>query len=76
MKRSHKETMKSVLEVLSSNREYSYGAIERRANLNWRSVRDHVELLSLVEAVNVSKENRIKINDKGRILLRKLKNVA
>lgn len=72
MKRTHKEVRKAILEALRDGKTYSYGYLERKANTNWQTVRDHCEDLELFEAIEVSKEGKIKITKKGRELLKKL----
>jgi len=65
MKRTHKKMAKVILKVLSDKKEHSYGDLERKANTNWKTVRDHVEFLELFDAVIISKENRVKITEFG-----------
>jgi predicted transcriptional regulator len=71
MKRTHKEVKHSILKVLSDGKDHAYGDIERKANTNWQTVRDHVEDLELVSAVTIS-DDRIKITKYGLELLKKL----
>jgi len=73
MKRTHKEVKKIILEVLNDSKEHSYGDIERKANTNWKTVRDHCEDLRLVDAIQITKEDRVKITSVGRELLRKIR---
>ncbi len=73
MKRKRKEVLYAILKALSDGKEHSYGDIERKANTNWRTVRDHCEDLELFDAVTVSKDNRIQINERGTKIFIKLK---
>jgi len=70
-KRTHKQTLKAILSVLKDGKGHSLGEIERKANTNWRTVRNHVELLIIFDCV-VLKENKVKIIDKGRRIVQKL----
>jgi len=71
MKRTHKQIKKAILEALSDGEEHSYGYLERRANTNWQTVRNHCEDLEIFNAVQI-KKNRIKILEIGRTVLKKL----
>ena len=73
MKRKHNEVRDDILEVLSDNKEHAYGDLERKANTNWQTIRDHCQDLVLFEAVVISKENKVKITKKGLELLKKIK---
>ena len=73
MKRKHNEVRDDILEVLSDNKEHAYGDLERKANTNWQTIRDHCQDLALFEAVVISKENKVKITKKGLELLKKIK---
>lgn len=64
--------LKAILHVLSDGKPHSYGSIERKADTNWKTVRDHTELLMLIDAVVISDEDRVRITDKGKVLLRRL----
>ena len=65
MKRTHKEVMLAVLKALNDNKEHSYRDLERKVNTNWQTIRDHCEILELFDAIGISKENRIKITQRG-----------
>lgn len=65
MKRTHKEVAKVILKALSDGQEHAYGYLERKVNTNWKTIRDHIEYMKLFGAVQISKENRIKITDFG-----------
>jgi predicted transcriptional regulator len=69
MKRTRKDVRK---DILKDNKIHSYGDLERKANTNWKTIRDHIEDLELFNAVEVSKENKIKITKQGLELLKKL----
>lgn len=72
-KRTARETRKAILKALSDGKEHAYGDIERKANTNWESVRNHCDELLLFNAVTISKENKVKITKQGLELLKKLK---
>ena len=72
-KRTAKETRKAILKALSDGKEHAYGDIERKANTNWESVRNHCDELKMFDAVAISEDNRVKITKKGLELLKKLK---
>ena len=72
MKRKHNEVRKSILQVLSDNKEHAFGDLERKANTNWQTIREHCKDLELFDAVTISKENRVKITKKGLELLKKI----
>lgn len=65
MKRTHKGVMKAVLQALSDGKEHSYGDLERKVNTNWKSIRDHCEILEMFRAVTISKDSRVKITKEG-----------
>ena len=65
MKRTHKEVAKSILMALKDGQEHSYGDLERKANTNWKTIRDHIEYLRLFGAVEISDKNKIKITGFG-----------
>jgi predicted transcriptional regulator len=71
-KRTVRVVRKDILKVLSDGKEHSYGDIERKANTNWETVRNHCdELLTVFGAVTIS-SNKIKITKQGKDLLKKL----
>jgi len=72
MKRTRKEVRKAILNVLSDGKEHSYGELERRANTNWQTIRDHCEELQIFEVLEISKEDKVKITKKGREILKKI----
>jgi len=72
MKRTLKEMRKAILKSIRDGKEYSYGYIERKANTNWQTVRNHCEDLELFDCVTISKEDKIKITEIGLKVLRKL----
>ena len=71
-KRKANEVMKSILMVLSDNEPHAYGDIERKANTNWKTVRDHCNSLQLFDAAK-KEDNKIKITKYGMKIVRKLK---
>ena len=73
MKRTHKEVRESILQVLSDNKEHAYGDLERKANTNWQTIRDHCQDLELFGAVTINKENKVKITKQGLEFLKKIK---
>ena len=40
-KRKREEVRKAILKALSDGKQHSYGDLERKANTNWITVRDH-----------------------------------
>jgi len=71
VKRTAKEVRKDILEVLSDGKAHTYGDIERKADTNWQTVRNHCDDLMLFKAVTIS-NNKIKITKEGREILGKL----
>lgn len=71
-KRTAKQVRKAILKTLKDNQEHSYGDLERKANTNWQTVRNHCDELKLFHAVTISKENRVKITKAGKELLKRL----
>ena len=65
MKRTHKEVAKAILRALNDGSEHSYGDLERKANTNWKTIRDHIGYLKLFGAVEISENNKIKITSFG-----------
>ena len=65
MKRTHRETMKAILKALSDRKEHSYGDLERKVNTNWKTIRDHCDILEIFGAVTLTKEKKIKITEGG-----------
>ena len=61
MKNTHKEVREAILEVLSDGKEHAYGDLERKANTNWETIRNHCKDLLLFNAITISNEDRIKI---------------
>jgi predicted transcriptional regulator len=72
MKRTRKEVRKAILKALNDSKAHAYGDIERKANTNWQTVRDHCEDLLLFEAITISKDNKVKITEQGITLLKKI----
>lgn len=70
-KRTVQEVRKTILMVLSDGREHAYGNIERKANTNWQTVRDHCKDLELFGAVVIA-SNKVKITKQGREILKRL----
>jgi len=73
MKRKHIEVLKTILKALADRKPHSYGELERKVNTNWETIRNHCEELSLFGAIEINKENKIKITESGLSVLRKLK---
>ena len=73
MKRKHNEVRDDILEVLSDNKEHAYGDLERKANTNWQTIRDHCKDLELFGAVVIDENNKVKITKQGLVLLKKIK---
>ncbi len=72
MKRTSRQTRKAILEALKDGKEHSYSYIERKADTNWESVRNHCKDLLDFEAVMISKDDKVKITRQGIDLLKKL----
>ena len=70
-KRTAKEVRKAILKVLIDGKEHTYGDWERKVDTNWKTIRNHCEDLKLFKAVTIS-DNKVKITNEGRELLRKL----
>ena len=70
-KRTVQEVRKDILNALSDGKEHAYGDIERKANTNWQTVRDHCKDLELFGSV-VIVSNKVKITKQGREILKKL----
>lgn len=73
MKRTHREVRKDILEILSDGKSHAYGDLERKANTNWKTVRNHCWDLELFGAIVINEEKKIKITREGLELLDKLK---
>lgn len=71
-KRTVQQVRKAILEALKDGKEHSYGDLERKANTNWKTVRNHCNDLMLFKAVTIS-EKGVKITKEGRELLKNLK---
>ena len=72
MKRTTREVRKAIFQVLSDGKVHSYGDLERKVNTNWKTIRDHIEYMELFGAVEVSKEDRVKITEFGMKILKKI----
>ena len=70
-KRLRRDLTHSILEVLSDAKPHSYGDIERRANTNWRTVRDITDDLALFEAASIE-DSKVTITTFGKHILKKL----
>jgi predicted transcriptional regulator len=70
-KRTREEVRKAILEALSDGKAHSYGSLERKADTNWQTVRDHCKELEVFGAVEVSEEG-VKITRNGREVLKKI----
>jgi len=66
MKRTHKEIIKTILEVLKDGKLKSYGELERKVDTNWKTIRDNCELLRIFEVVIINKNNKVQITERGR----------
>jgi len=71
-KRTIAQIRKIILQTLSDGKEYSYGALERKVDTNWQTIRDHIKELQLFEAVTMEND-KIKITTLGRNVLRRIK---
>jgi len=70
-KRTHQEVRKAILEALSDGKEHSYGYLERKADTNWETVRNHCGDLKLFKAVSIL-DDKVKITKNGLALLKKI----
>lgn len=64
VKRTNREIRNAIFNVLSDNREHSFGDLERKVNTNWKTVRDHIEYMELFGAVEMV-GTRVKITEFG-----------
>jgi len=71
-KRTSRDVRTDILKALNDGKEHTYGDLERKANTNWETVRNHCKDLELFKAVTISKENKIQITKEGRELLKKM----
>ena len=71
-KRTSRDVRTDILKALNDGKEHTYGDLERKANTNWETVRNHCKDLELFKAVIISKENKIQITKEGRELLKKM----
>ncbi len=71
-KRTHREVTRAILNALKDSEEHSFGEIERKANTNWHTVRDHCEELEIFGAVEITKAGRVKITKFGLSILKKI----
>ena len=71
-KRTVQQVRKAILEALKDGRGHAYGDLERKANTNWKTVRNHCNDLMLFKAVTIS-EKGVKITKEGREFLKNLK---
>lgn len=72
-KRTSKQVRIAILEILHDQKEHSYGDLERKANTNWETVRNHCEDLMLSDNVSISEYNKIRITKRGIELFKKIK---
>lgn len=72
-KRTVQQIRKKILEVLKDNKEYSFGALERKVDTNWQTIRNHCNDLMLFKAVSISQDNKVRITKEGREVLKNLK---
>ena len=71
-KRTSRDVRTDILKALNDGKEHTYGDLERKANTNWETVRNHCKDLELFKAVTISKENKIQITKEGRELLKRM----
>lgn len=71
MKRTYRAVLQAILRVLSDGKPHSYGELERKANTNWQTIRNHCSNLELFDAVEIQ-ENKVCITERGRKILLKL----
>lgn len=70
-KRTREEVRKAILEALSDGEAHSYGSIERKADTNWQTVRDHCKELELFGAVKMV-NSEVQITRFGKSVLDKM----
>ena len=75
MKRTHLQVRKSILNALADSKEHAYGEIERKANTNWETVRDHCKEMEIYGFVVVSDKSKGMVTNQGLEILKKLKEV-
>ncbi len=71
-KRSVWEVRRLILEILSDSRPHSYSDLERKANTNWQTIRNHCKELLLFNAVTIINK-KIIITKEGILILKKIK---
>ena len=69
-KRTWRAITKAILSALSDGKEHSYGDLERKANTNWQSIRNHCSDLVLFNVLTIS-DGGVRITKEGRDLLKK-----
>jgi predicted transcriptional regulator len=55
-KRTFKKIRNALLKVLKDGQVHSYGALERKVNTNWQTIRDHCENLEFFGIITVDRE--------------------
>lgn len=70
-KRTFLEIRRDILKVLADGELHSYGDIERKANTNWRTVRDHIKDFEILGIVSIN-GSKVEITKFGRGILEKL----
>ena len=69
-KRYSLELKKEILGVIAENPNISYGAIEKKVNTDWLTVKRHCEELKFFESITID-NNKMSITPLGRNLLHK-----
>lgn len=70
-KRTRKQVRNVILKILADGKEHSFGELERKANTNWKTVRDHCEDFKFFNIAKISNKG-VKISEEGRKLLSRL----
>jgi len=71
VKRTHEAVLQAILKALDDGKLHAYGELERKANTNWRTIRDHCRALEFFEAIEL-RENKVIITEIGKKVLSKL----
>lgn len=71
VKRLSLDIKKKILEILSDNKEHSFGDLERKVNTNWQTIRNQCNELEIFEGINII-DNKVRITEKGLQYLKKL----
>ena len=71
VKRTSEEIRRDIFLALKNQKLYSYGALERKVNTNWNTIRKHIDTMKLFGAAEIIK-GKVKITKFGLEVLKKL----